>query len=235
MEMSLESSESSNLSPDPSARQRNAVAAEAKSVLHRCPIYFVGCMGCGKSAVAKYAAFELGYRFLDTDELVEAVGGKSVSELFAEYGEQAFRDLETTILDQVQAYRATCVATGGGIVLRDANWARMQTGIVVWLDAHPTVLARRLDGDETRPLLAGCASMEAKAAKLGEILEARRVRYQQADIRIPISEDQPVDNISTEVLRCLSNFIKENPPRFKSKQDELYPKDTPRQPSRDGG
>lgn len=227
-------------SPDPPAElsvgQKSAVAEEARAVLQRCPVYFVGCMGCGKSAVAKYAAFELDYRFLDTDELIEAaVGGMAVSDIFAEHGEDAFRGLETAILDQVQAYRATCVATGGGAVLRDANWARMQTGLVVWLDADPVVLAKRLDGDTTRPLLAGCSSVEEKAAKLSEILETRRKRYELADVTVPISEDQAVDDIAVDTLRRLSNFVKENPPRFKAKMDELYPKDTPRPPSAKDG
>lgn len=223
-------------SPDPptelSSRQKNAVAEEARAVLRRCPVYFVGCMGCGKSAVAKYAAFELDYRFLDTDELIEAaVGGLAVSDIFSEHGEDAFRGLETAIFDQVQAYQATCVATGGGAVLRDANWARMQTGIVVWLDADPAVLAKRLDGDTSRPLLAGCSSVEEKEAKLSEILEARRKRYELADVTVPITGDQAVDDIALDTLRRLSNFIKENPPRFQAKMEELYPKDTPRPPS----
>lgn len=235
MEASPASAGSADLPPELNARQRKAIADEARASLKRCPVYFVGCMGCGKSAVAKYTAFELQYRFLDSDDLIEeAMGGKSVSQIFAEHGEDSFRDLETAVLDQVQAYRGTCVATGGGAVIRNSNWARMQTGIVVWLDAAPSVLAARLDGDATRPLLAGCTTVEQKAVKLGEILEARRSRYQLADVTVPIAENQAVDDIALDMMRRLSNFIKENPPRFKSMQEELYPKDTPRPSSAEG-
>lgn len=215
----------------PEARALKAAVKEVKSLLKKCPLYFVGCMGCGKSAVAKYAAYELGYRFLDTDELVElAAGGIPVSKIFSEVGEDAFRDLESAVLDQVQAFMSTCVATGGGAVLRNENWARMQTGIVVFLDVPPRVLAERLDGDATRPLLAGLDGIDAKEARLSEILESRRVRYELADVTVPISGEQPVDDIASDIFRRVANFVKSNPPRFAEAASSLYPKDTPRPP-----
>jgi shikimate kinase len=199
------------------AQQRDlaASARELSSLLKKCPLYFVGCMGCGKSAVARYVAFELGFRFLDTDELIEAAAGRRVAKVFETEGEDAFRALETAVLDQVQAFKATCVATGGGAVIRVENWGKMQTGIVIYLDAPVNVLAARLAGDNTRPLLAGTAdSFEAREAKLAEILEARKAKYEQADVICPVAASDAIDDIAGEVVRRVTNFIKENPPRF---------------------
>lgn len=215
----------------PETRALKVAAKEVKSLLRKCPLYFVGCMGCGKSVVAKYAAFELGYRFLDTDELVElAAGGVPVSKIFADSGEDAFRNVESAVLDQVQSFTSTCVATGGGIVLRNENWARMQTGIVVFLDVPARVLAERLDGDESRPLLAGLDGIDAKEGRLREILESRRIRYELADVTVPVTGEQAVDDIAGDIFRRVANFIKSNPPRFAEAENSLYPKDTPRPP-----
>ena len=115
------------------------ISQEAVSALRGCPLYFVGAMGSGKSVVAAYAAHALGYRFLDTDTFAAAAAGKEVSAVFAENGEDAFRDLESAVLNEVQAWRATAVATGGGAVLRDKNWASMRAGGVVWLDVDAEV------------------------------------------------------------------------------------------------
>jgi shikimate kinase len=200
-------------------RDIGAAARELLSLLKRCPLYFIGCMGSGKSAVARYVAFELGFRFLDTDELIEKAAGRSVSAVFEEEGEDAFRTLESAILDQVQAFKGTCVATGGGAVIRTENWGRMQTGIVIWLDAPASVLAARLAGDESRPLLAGTEdSFEAREKRLSEILESRRVKYEVADVTVPVAASDAIDDIAAEVFRRVANFIKENPPRFASKR-----------------
>lgn len=188
-------------------------ASELRSLLKKCPLYFVGCMGCGKTVVAKYVAFELGYRFLDTDELIEAAANKSVQEIFDEHGEDQFRDLESAVLQEVQAHTSTCIATGGGAVIRIRNWGVLHTGVVVWLNAPPKVLAKRLAGDVTRPYLAGSKTYEDREAKLTLMLERRKDMYAQADVVVPVGANDAVDDIAGEVLRRVANHIKENPPR----------------------
>lgn len=202
----------------PTASKRSAIARELRDLLKKCPIYFVGCMGCGKTAVAKYVAFELGYRFLDTDELIELTTSMSISDIFAENGEEQFRDLESAVLGQVQAFTASCIATGGGAVIRIANWGKMRTGVVVWLNAPPDVLAMRLDGDMSRPLLAGSDAVEDREARLADILNQRKTMYAQADVTVPIARDDAIDDIANEVMHRLANYIKENPPRFRERQ-----------------
>ena len=104
-------------------------------------VYFVGMMGTGKSAVARALADVMGrYIFLDTDSIIEELLGASVSEVFATDGEEAFRSVESQVLDQVHSYVKTCVATGGGIVTQKKNWGRLHSGMVVWLDMEVRLL-----------------------------------------------------------------------------------------------
>lgn len=185
-------------------------------MLKKCPIYLVGPMGSGKSAVGKYLAYELGFRFLDTDSIIEEVAKKKVSDIFDDDGEDAFRNIESAVLAEVQQFIACCVATGGGAVLRQPNWGKMQTGIIVYLKAEVDVLVSRLQGDTTRPLLKGAQDLRGRVAS---ILDERSSLYEQADVIVPVGQGQPVDEIGIEVVRTLTNFIKSNPPRL----SKLYP------------
>ena len=72
-----------------------------KHLLQGLNIYLIGMMGTGKTTVGKLLAQKLGYRFFDTDELIEAVAGKKISTIFAEEGEESFRDLESKVLNEV--------------------------------------------------------------------------------------------------------------------------------------
>lgn len=201
-------------------REMSGEVKELRSLLKKCSVYLVGPMGSGKSAVGQYLARELNFRYLDTDELIEAVAGKPISEIFAESGEEAFRDLETVVLDQVAPFIACIVSTGGGVVLRRENWGRLQTGIVVHLDAPVDVLHDRLQGSETakRPLLNDAESLRDRIQR---IVDERKDMYHQADVNMPIKADMAVDHIGKEIVRILTNFIKSNPPKMAS----LYPGD----------
>ena len=92
-------------------------------------LYLVGMMGTGKSAVGRPLAEALGYRFLDADQAIEAVAGRSIPELFAAEGEAGFRSLETQVLTGIANWHSLVVATGGGVVLRPENWGVMRQGV----------------------------------------------------------------------------------------------------------
>ena len=89
-------------------------------------LYLIGMMGTGKTTVGQRLAKELGYRFFDTDVLIERVAQKSINELFAEEGETFFRDLESRVLGEVSACTRSVIATGGGAVLRPVNWSYLR-------------------------------------------------------------------------------------------------------------
>lgn len=208
--------EQSNTDQPFSRRELKPEVRELRSVLKKCPIYLIGPMGSGKSAVGKYLAYEIGFRFLDTDELIEAVAKMKISQIFENEGEHAFRDLESAVLGEVQQFIGCCISTGGGIVLRQLNWGKLQTGIVVYLKAPVDVLVQRLKGDTTRPLLAGAEDL---AERISSILNERSNLYEQADVIVPVGAGEPVDEIGKEVVRRVTNFIKANPPRL----SKFYP------------
>jgi shikimate kinase len=154
------------------------------------------------------------YNFLDTDVIIEKAVGRSIPEIFEEEGEEGFRKVEGQVLDSVHAHVRCVVSTGGGIVCRMENWSKLQTGLVVWLDVDPEIIMKRMDqssGKDNRPLL----QTEDPLSTLHNILEERKDRYSQADVRIEVAEDMDVEKVADAVIRELHDFIDNNPPQWK--------------------
>lgn len=109
-------------------------------------ILLVGMMGAGKTTVGRLLASRLGWRYVDSDEEVEAATGHTVRELFEEGGEQAFRPLESEALAAaVSGGEPVVVGVAGGAVLDPGNRDLLRrSGTVVWLRATPETLARRI-------------------------------------------------------------------------------------------
>jgi len=170
-------------------------------------VYLVGMMGAGKSAVGRPLAAALGYRFLDADAALERAAERPIPAVFAEAGEEGFRQLETAVLDQIAGFHSLVVATGGGVVTRPVNWGHLHQGVVVWLDAPETLLLARLRADPTpRPLL----SEADPAARLSTLLEARRPFYAQADLHVVQVEAAP-EAVALQVLEALPSILREQP------------------------
>jgi len=117
-------------------------------------------MGAGKSSVAKDVAAQLGWAVADTDDVVEHGAGMTVARIFADQGEEAFREAESGAIGHLAlAAGPLVVSVGGGAVLRPENRVAMaQRGTVVWLRARPGTLAARVGRGEKRPLLARAGS-----------------------------------------------------------------------------
>jgi shikimate kinase len=168
-------------------------------------VYLIGMMGAGKSAVGRPLAEALGYRFLDADDALEQVAGRTIPEIFATDGEAGFRELETAVLGQIAGWHSLVVATGGGVVTKPENWGHMRQGVVVWLDAPAPLLLQRLRTDSTpRPLL----QAGDPGARLGELLAQRQPLYAQADLRVQQSGDSPAQ-VAQQVLADLPAILKD--------------------------
>jgi shikimate kinase len=121
-------------------------------------VVLVGFMGSGKSTIGRGLARRLGWRFVDTDDVVRrAAGGRNIPDLFRDEGEATFRDRESDAICEVAENKNQVIATGGGAVLRPENTDRLRAaGTVVWLTARPdVVVARTARRANDRPLLAG--------------------------------------------------------------------------------
>jgi shikimate kinase / 3-dehydroquinate synthase len=141
-------------------------------------LYLVGNMGSGKTTIGEQVAQRLGMFFTDLDRDIEWMTGQTVAELFAQRGEEAFRQLEREALARTIILMDTVVATGGGVVLREENRALMRRkGWVIYLRASPETLWQRLQHTTDRPLL----RTESPSETLQAIAQAREPLYQEAD------------------------------------------------------
>src|SRR4030081_1648362 len=110
-------------------------------------------MGSGKSSVGPLVAETLGVEFLDLDQRIEEMTGRSIEALFEEQGEARFRVFESANLAQVLDRGGQVIAVGGGAVMDDRNWELIQGGnVVVRLSASDDAILERLAGGELRPL-----------------------------------------------------------------------------------
>ena len=159
-------------------------------------IFLIGYRGTGKSTVARLLAEALGWDWVDADAELEAHSGRSIRSIFAEEGEQGFRDREEAILKDLCARTQVVVATGGGVVLRESNRQRLQTaGRVVWLTADADTICRRLAADpstaERRPALTAAAGA-CDRAEVEELLRKREPFYRVcADAVVDTTHDSP--------------------------------------------
>ncbi len=158
-------------------------------------ISMVGFMATGKTKVGSLLAERLGYKFIDTDQLIVERAGISIPAIFSGYGEKYFRRMETEVLEDLIFENDNLIlSTGGGIVISDHNrdLLKKQT-IPVLLQASPREISRRVNFKE-RPLLSG--SEERPITKISELLEAREKYYNQFSSKIN------TDNITPEEVVC---------------------------------
>ncbi len=114
----------------------------------------MGLPGSGKSTIGRQLARRLQLPFADSDRVIEDQIGCSIREFFEREGEERFRDIEQTVLDELTQGPACVLSTGGGSVLRADNRAHLhQRGRVVYLRSSPEEVFRRLRHDRNRPLL----------------------------------------------------------------------------------
>ena len=165
-------------------------------------IVLIGFMGAGKSSVGRTLARMTGLPRFDTDEMVAARFGLTVSEIFETQGEEAFREAETDALRELAGRRGAIITTGGGILLRAGNADLMRgLGTVVHLEADEETLFRRINRRTTRPLL----RTENPRATLTELLRVRLPLYRAAaDIEVDTSL-LTYDEVATKILNHIEN------------------------------
>ena len=136
-------------------------------------------MGCGKSSVGRVVAARLHFGFFDTDEFIEAHVGKSVTGIFAEDGEPAFREYERQVVEHLKGLENMVIATGGGLPVKEKNLASLKShALVVYLWASPQKIWQRVRHQQHRPLLQG----PDPQARIQQLLTAREPFYRQADV-----------------------------------------------------
>jgi len=170
-------------------------------------VYLIGARGSGKTTVGQIVAAQLGLSFLDADAVLEAKELRTISDIFADLGENWFRDREELILTELASDGPVVIATGGGAVLRRSNRERMRRGgWVVWLRADVETLWQRLENDpatsERRPDLAGGGREEVE-----ELLRVREPLYHEcAHFEVSTAGRSPDVVASDIVAQCLNSM-----------------------------
>ncbi len=166
-------------------------------------IALIGFMGTGKTAVGKILAQKLDKNFIELDGMIEKKAGKSIPEIFQQYGEIAFRELEIEVTREVADREKVVIACGGGLVLNKINIDRLRKEcIIVYLAASPGVILKRISGDtDERPLLA----VSDRARQIKELLRFRQPFYERAaDIKINTSR-LSIDTVVEKIIGRLKD------------------------------
>ena len=109
-------------------------------------IYLIGFMGCGKTSVSIAMNQLYGKNIVEVDDRIIAKEGRSINQIFAESGENYFRDLETEMLKELADEDNIIVSCGGGMVLREENRRLMkENGVIIWLDATPETILEKYE------------------------------------------------------------------------------------------
>ena len=163
-------------------------------------LVLIGPMGAGKSTVGREIAKKLGCSFSDTDDLIEMDQGKSVSDIFIEYGEAHFRLVEeTVVIDALLEERGVLSLGGGSIMNAQIQKALRESGCKkVFLDISLTAVVPRIGFDTPRPLL-----MANPRQRWNELMQERRPTYEAlADLTIDVSE-LSVSEVAAEIMAAL--------------------------------
>lgn len=161
-------------------------------------IILTGFMGSGKTTLGVRLSYRLKQPLVDTDKWIEKEQGRTITEIFAREGEEAFREMETEALRTLlQTEGGQIISTGGGLPMREENRKLLgRLGTVVFLRVKPETVCRRLKGDTTRPLL----QKEDPEGEIRRLLALRNPLYEQAaDVTVDVDE-KSCEDIMEEIL-----------------------------------
>lgn len=182
----------------------NSVAsagAELAERLGQRSIVLVGLMGCGKSSVGRRLAARMGVSFVDADNEIEVAAGKSIADIFADYGEAHFRDREHLVIARLLRNGPQVLATGGGAYMRADTRAEIRrAGIAVWLRAELPILMRRVMRRDDRPML----KTADPEATMRELMEVRYPVYAEAELVVE-SRDVAHDVVVNDIIAALAD------------------------------
>ncbi len=167
------------------------------SQLRERTILLVGLMGAGKSTIGRALAAALKLPFRDADEEIERAARRTVAEIFAERGEQEFRDGERRVIARLLTSEPPHVLAAGGGAFMDARTRALArtSALCVWLKADLEVIVRRVSRRNTRPLLHGRDPMEV----LNGLAEQRYAHYAEAHVTVETADA----NVSVSVADVL--------------------------------
>jgi shikimate kinase len=185
------------------AKRSTAKDMEAvKSGLGSRTIVIVGLMGAGKTSVGRRLAEKLKLPFIDADHEIEAAAGKSIAEIFADHGEDYFREGERRVITRILDHGPQVLATGGGAFMNEETRGYIRAkGLSVWLKAELGVLLNRVSKRNNRPLL----NQGDPETIMRDLMHQRYPVYATADVTVETSDAHHATTVN-EVIRALASF-----------------------------
>ena len=168
----------------------------------------IGFMGTGKSSVGRFCASALRFELIDTDQVIEQRAGQSIPEIFADQGQEAFREMERQLVAEMAGWRQKVICAGGGLGANDANVASLkQHALVVCLWASVETIWQRVRHQSHRPLLQDSDPL----GKIRSLLEQRTPFYKQADVLVS-TELRNLREVADHVLHQFKVARSQSPP-----------------------
>ena len=166
-------------------------------------IVLIGFMGAGKTTVSDYLSTMFDMDIIEMDQEITDREEMSIPDIFATYGEEYFRDLETSLLVELQDRKNVIISCGGGTALRENNVAEMKKhGRVVLLTASPETIYERVKDSDDRPVLKGRKNVDG----IAELMEQRREKYEAAADIVVQTDHKTVLQVCEELVRRLSEM-----------------------------
>lgn len=163
-------------------------------------IVLIGFMGVGKSLVSKILGETLKKEVYSTDDWIERKEGLLIKDIFAQKGEELFRQMEQDAVSYVAGLKGVIIDCGGGIPINPLNMQHLkETGVIFYLEAKPQTILNNIQGQAHRPLL----NTENPKAKIEELMARRHKFYQQADYTID-SDNRTGHDIAADILKILN-------------------------------
>ncbi|MCD8018445.1 MAG: shikimate kinase, partial [Clostridiales bacterium] len=163
-------------------------------------IVLIAFMGAGKTTISDYLNTLFAMDVIEMDQIIAEREGMSISDIFAEHGEQYFRDAETNLLIEMQSRKNTVISCGGGVPLREVNVVEMRkNGKVVLLTATPETILERVKDDHNRPLIENNKTVEF----IADLMEKRREKYEAAADIIIVTDGKSKLEICEELVQRL--------------------------------
>lgn len=166
-------------------------------------VYLIGFMGAGKSTIARLLQQKLHMPLVEMDERIVAEQGMSINDIFAAFGENHFRNIESQLVRRLGEEEAAVVSCGGGVVVREENVFNMKkNGVIVFLTATPETIYERVKNSKERPILNGNMNVEY----IKGLMEKREPLYKNAADLVIATDQKTKDEIICEIIEQLEEW-----------------------------
>ena len=166
-------------------------------------IILIGFMGAGKSTISDYLSTMFAMDIVEMDQVIAEREEMTIPDIFATYGEEYFRTLETNLLIEMQSQKNTIISCGGGAAMREINVREMKkNGRVVLLTASPETIYERVKDSDDRPVLNGRKNVQG----ISELMEQRREKYEAAADVVVNTDGKTVLQICEELVQKVTEM-----------------------------